>query len=118
MLLNQAIDDFPPLFATATGERGAVISTLPVAPTARFEMQDRAGVGSRILFTDTSLEHPVRWSWAFGDGSTSDKQHPKHAYTAPGTYTVALTVENSRGTSTSEQEIVIQEGLRRRPAKK
>ncbi|NIA12492.1 MAG: PKD domain-containing protein [Nitrospiraceae bacterium] len=33
------------------------------------------------------------WTWSFGDGSTGTGQNPSHTYTAPGTYTVSLTVD-------------------------
>src|SRR2546423_4401691 len=39
----------------------------------------------------------VSYSWAFGDGATADGVLRVHAYTAPGTYTVALTVTDDRG---------------------
>jgi len=33
------------------------------------------------------------WSWDFGDGATDDTQNPEHTYTAPGFYTVSLTID-------------------------
>jgi hypothetical protein len=117
-LLNETVDAFPPFFATATGGRGAVISSLPVAPTSRFELADRAATNSSVSFRDTSLHYPARWRWDFGDGGSSSEQFPRHAYTEPGTYTVSLTVENSRGESTSEQVIVVEDGARRRPVRR
>ncbi|TLY38686.1 MAG: PKD domain-containing protein, partial [Nitrospirae bacterium] len=39
----------------------------------------------------------VSYSWSFGDGATADGALRVHAYTAPGTYTVALTVTDDRG---------------------
>lgn len=44
-----------------------------------------------VQFTDLSI-NASSWSWDFGDGNTSTAQHPLHRYTAPGHYTVALTV--------------------------
>ena len=40
----------------------------------------------------------VEWNWDFGDGSTSQEQHPTHHYRFTGTYTVNLTVRDNRGT--------------------
>ena len=37
------------------------------------------------------------WSWQFGDGNGSDQTNPLHAYVAPGTYTVTLTVSDNGG---------------------
>lgn len=42
-------------------------------------------------------EGPITYAWDFGDGSNSTAAHPTHRYTAAGTYTVLLTVKDSRG---------------------
>jgi len=53
-----------------------------------------------INFTDLSSGNMLNsWSWDFGDGNTSTQQNPTHTYTAPGSYTVALTVTNAGGCS-------------------
>ena len=39
------------------------------------------------------------WYWDFGDGDISEEKSPTHKYTQPGTYTVALEVINSDGSS-------------------
>lgn len=41
------------------------------------------------------------YAWDFGDGSTADGSLAEHAYTAPGTYTVTLTVIDNLGTVNS-----------------
>ena len=50
-----------------------------------------------VQFEDLSTGEPVSWSWTFGDGGTSTQQYPRHTYTEPGVYTVALTVLNASG---------------------
>lgn len=50
-----------------------------------------------VRFTDLSTGNPTSWSWSFGDGGTSIQQHPTHTYSAPGSYTVSLTVSNGAG---------------------
>lgn len=45
-----------------------------------------------VQFTDLSTT-AVAWSWDFGDGGTNDTQNPEHIYTAPGVYTVSLTID-------------------------
>ena len=52
-----------------------------------------------IQFTDsTSFNDPVvKYHWNFGDGHESLQQHPAHQYSAPGIYTVSLTVETQIG---------------------
>jgi PKD repeat protein len=52
-----------------------------------------------VRFTDTSTGEPTSWFWDFGDGATSTEQNPIHTYTAPGTYTVSLTVNNAADTA-------------------
>jgi hypothetical protein len=117
-LLNETVDDFPPYFDAAVGGRGAVITSLPTQPTAQFTAPERATTNVRVALRDASLDYPARWLWEFGDGRTSTEQFPRHAWTAAGTYTVKLTVENSRGTSSSEQQIVVERAPRRRPAQR
>lgn len=42
--------------------------------------------------------HVTAWSWEFGDGGTADgTPTPQHTYSAPGQYTVTLTVTDSKG---------------------
>jgi PKD repeat protein len=51
-------------------------------------------------FTDTSSDvdgSVVAWSWDFGDGATSTAQHPSHAYSVAGGYTVTLIVTDDDG---------------------
>jgi PKD repeat protein len=52
-----------------------------------------------VQFTDISLGNPTSWSWAFGDGETSNVRNPQHTYAGPGTYNVGLTVTNAGGSS-------------------
>jgi PKD repeat protein len=56
-----------------------------------------------VKFTDTSTGTPTKWTWDFGDGSTSIEQNPTHIYTTEGTYTVKLTVSNSLGSDSEEK---------------
>jgi gliding motility-associated-like protein len=50
-----------------------------------------------VQFTDHTTGSPVKWSWDFGDGSTSTQQSPQHQYQNPGTYDVTLTVTGAGG---------------------
>ncbi len=47
-----------------------------------------------VVFSDKSEGEPIEWNWEFGDGSTSQEQHPSHVYTEPGIYTVKLLVND------------------------
>jgi PGF-pre-PGF domain-containing protein len=51
-----------------------------------------------VYFTDQSTYTPTHWSWYFGDGGTSNEQHPTHTYISAGTYTVTLYATNFEGT--------------------
>ncbi|WP_440950737.1 carbohydrate-binding protein [Methanosphaerula subterraneus] len=48
-----------------------------------------------VHFTDTSLDEQYisKWHWTFGDGATSEEQHPTHTYLQPGVYTASLSLE-------------------------
>ncbi|MHC1706576.1 MAG: PKD domain-containing protein [Bacteroidales bacterium] len=45
-----------------------------------------------VQFTDHSQGNINNWSWDFGDGNSSNQQHPLHTYTSAGTYQVVLEV--------------------------
>lgn len=49
-------------------------------------------VGNSTVFTDASAGPAWTFNWTFGDGGNSTAQNPSHTWTAPGTYTVNLTV--------------------------
>lgn len=50
-----------------------------------------------VTFTNTSSGSGLSYLWDFGDNSTSGAFSPTHTYTAPGTYTVSLTVTDFQG---------------------
>jgi len=52
-----------------------------------------------VGFFDISKTAIKDWLWDFGDGTTSNLQHPSHAYNTGGYYTVSLTVSNCYGLS-------------------
>lgn len=43
-----------------------------------------------VQFTDLSVGGATGWQWSFGDGESSNEQHPEHTYSASGKYTVHL----------------------------
>lgn len=82
------------------------------APTANFQADTTTAcsVPLTVNFTDLST-NATAWAWDFGDGNTSNLQNPSHVYTAPGTYTVSLTVTGPNGctnTLTINNYIVIE----------
>jgi PKD repeat protein len=53
---------------------------------------------------------PLTFSWVFGDGNQGTGSNPKHSYSAPGTYAVAVTVTDGRGGSgTQALSLVVQD---------
>ena len=52
-----------------------------------------------VTFEDLSTGAIVEAAWDFGDGDTSAERSPAHTYTAPGIYTVSLTVTDANGIS-------------------
>lgn len=65
--------------------------------------------GAPILFADatTGGTAPLVYSWDFGDGGTSSQTNPTHAYTAPGTYTVTLTVRDRTGSDSHSRSVTV-----------
>ncbi|MGB0651658.1 MAG: PKD domain-containing protein [Thermoplasmatota archaeon] len=103
---------------TATDDDGAsdtackVITVLNVAPAAGFDWSPEEPTDLEdATFTDLSADADgtvVSWSWDFGDGATSNVQHPVHGYADNGDYTVCLTVtDNDGATDTSCQVITV-----------
>lgn len=75
--------------------------TVADPPVADFIADKTSGCVPLIVnFTDRSTTNSTSWSWNFGDGNGSSAQNPSHQYTAAGTYTVSLTVQNACGQDT------------------
>lgn len=77
-----------------------------------------ACVNTPILFQNTTItgfntscSSSSLFQWDFGDGNTlttATLTNPSHSYTAPGTYTVTLTVSNSCGTTSHTATVCIE----------
>jgi len=52
-----------------------------------------------LAFQDESVGPVTTWRWDFGDGTTSDTQHPLHTYAKADRYIVTLHVTSPTGTS-------------------
>ena len=67
-------------------------------PVAAFSVSQAVGpIPLKVQFTDHSTGDPALWGWYFGDGGSSNEQHPEHIYTSPGVYPVGFLVSNSAG---------------------
>jgi PKD repeat protein len=72
--------------------------TVTQTPIAEFTVDDRRGKAPFIVkFHDLTAGNPTRWTWEFGDGTSSYEQNPTHLYPFEGSYDVRLTVSNQFG---------------------
>lgn len=74
---------------------------LNVQCRAGFEASQDSGnqVQNKFQFQDLSFGNPNKWSWTFGDGTSSYDRNPVHQYLTPGSFRVSLTIteEDSAG---------------------
>ncbi len=83
------------LVAAATHGRGLYTSDIFSPPNSDFTADKTvAYVGKNISFIDGSAK-ATSWNWSFGDATTSAVQNPVKSYSAPGLYTVTLTINGS-----------------------
>ena len=59
----------------------------------------RASAPLTVNFTNSSTGSITSYAWTFGDGTTSTVANPSKVYSAPGTYTVSLTVTGPGGSN-------------------
>jgi len=80
------------------------------APTANFnfECRDLSCTLSSISTDEDINDSIASYSWTFGDGTTATGANPTKAFTAAGTYNVALTVSDLAGlTNTKTQSLSV-----------
>jgi len=80
-----------------------------VFPVADFSANPMTGYAPlSIQFTDLSQNAASR-SWDFNNDGTADSSDasPVYTYTAPGTYTASLTVNNANGTNSKTASIIV-----------
>lgn len=94
------------LLIAATHGRGLFSSDAFTTPTALFSASELVVYkGHPVQFTSSSYR-ATSWSWDFGDGNTSAAQHPVHAYTTAGQYTISLSING--GASTLTKNLYVQ----------
>ncbi len=81
------------------------------APTAVISwLGDEFSLDSGITFDGSNSFDPnnniTEYSWSFGDGRTSSGAVVQHSYSAPGSKTVSLTVEDSCGASNTANQTI------------
>lgn len=70
----------------------AVVTATPLSPK----------VGEAVSFTASQAKEGDTATWAFGDGATGTGSQTTHAYQAPGSYIVLLTLKNDKGEATND----------------
>ena len=84
------------------------ITVYPYPQAAFTSSYKLACAPANVQFTDNSTPGQgsiTSWTWAFGDGTSSNQQNPSHSYSQPGYYTVSLTVVNSGGCSNTASAV-------------
>lgn len=79
----------------------ASAAALPISllaqPTALYNYDYYSNSVSNIAFEDSSIGTGLIYTWDFGDTESSNLMNPIHSYDEPGTYDVALIIENNDG---------------------
>ncbi len=83
--------------------KDSVMLTVDSLPEAYFSYEQ---VDAEVMFEDSS-ERTDHWLWLFGDGDSSNLQHPVHEYLTAGTYEVILFASNSCGTDIRKDTVEI-----------
>ncbi|WP_066408170.1 PKD domain-containing protein [Flavisolibacter tropicus] len=79
--------------------KGSVTKTIEVInrPTVEFTADNTANCQPYTVNFTSNAPDAVTYDWDFGDGKTSAGKDPSHTYTAPGFYTVRLSITNKAG---------------------
>lgn len=62
-----------------------------------FTSSDTAGCAPLIINFNATVANATSWNWTFGDGTSSTIANPSHTYSAPGNYSLTLTVTTLSG---------------------
>jgi PKD domain/Thrombospondin type 3 repeat len=83
----------------------------PSKPSLSVSPGGSAVVGQPVTFHATASDAwspPVDFSWSFGDGATATGQDARHAFGAPGTFTVSVTASDQAGnTATASTTVTV-----------
>ncbi len=88
---------------SCSSARIAVTGAIKPIPVASF---GQSLAGTTATFSNTSSD-ATSWYWNFGDGQSSTQQNPSHTYSTDGTYNVMLIANNSCGSDTVWNNVVI-----------
>jgi PKD repeat protein len=88
---------------SAPDQTTATVARPNAPPIADANGPYQGKVGFPVTFDGTGSSDPdgdtLTYAWSFGDGSTGSGIAPTHVYTAPGSYTVTLTVNDGLASS-------------------
>lgn len=79
---------------------------MKLKPVAKFNAEPQVCIANAASFTDASCNESSHL-WDFGDGTTSTLENPTHKYSAPGMYSVKLTVTNECGQDQTTKTITV-----------
>ena len=85
---------------SSTANFEAVVNPLPAVTVAAGPTPAAAGTPTAFYGNVSGGTAPFTYSWTFGDGGTSALPFPSHNYSASGTYTVGVSVNDSVGATT------------------
>ena len=100
----------------ASAARSALIEVVPaetiLPPSADFTFSEViVAVGESVVLTDVSVGEVVDREWDLGDGTTATDAEVVKSWSAPGGYTVTLTVANAAGGDSASATITVVERL-------
>ncbi|MCC7078655.1 MAG: PKD domain-containing protein [Acidimicrobiia bacterium] len=101
-----------PLGVVGTATQPVTVSSAPnEPPNAAFTMSPPSGAAPLQVDLDASASIDpdgtiTSYEWDFGDGETSTGVSATHIFTAPGDYTVILTVQDDDGATDIEQQAI------------
>ncbi len=94
--------------ATDTTTKSVVVAAATPPPVAEAGGPYTGTVGQPLTFDGTGSTGLIsQYVWNFGDGHAAQGATVTHTYSAPGTYTVTLTVSGPGGQSTDTAQVVI-----------
>lgn len=79
------------------------------APTAAFYPSKSSALAEEEITFNNLSTNSENFTWSFGDGTTSNEESPKHAYTQAGDYSVTLIAnsKNEKKVSSAVQQVQI-----------
>ncbi len=97
---------------TTQSEATNPVTITPALQAAFVANPSQVQIGEAVAFDSTTSTGSITsYAWDFGDGTTSTEPNPTHAYQAPGTFVVRLTVSDGTTQSETESAVTVQAGL-------